>query len=112
MGSAYSIFRDGNNNFLGVEREKSSLLYWGNKNIADGVVDMVAIGRQSLADPLLPKKLKEGKDKEVHWCTLCDACMELLIRQQPTGCVVYNREYAEILRKTREKCGVLKFKHT
>lgn len=112
MGSAYSIFRDGNNNFLGVEREKSSLLYWGDKNIQDGVVDMVAIGRQSLADPLLPKKLAEGKSREVQWCTLCDACMELLIRQKPTGCVVYNREYAEILRETRKQYGVLKFKHT
>ncbi|MEN3203108.1 MAG: 2,4-dienoyl-CoA reductase [Atribacterota bacterium] len=112
MGSAYSIFRDGNNNFLGVEREKSSLLYWGDKNIRDGVVDMIAIGRQSFADPLLPKKLQEGRAQEVQWCTLCDACMELLIRQQPTGCVVYNKEYTEILRKTREQYGVLKFKHT
>jgi len=112
MGSAYSIFRDGNNNFLGVEREKSSLLYWGKKNIEDGVVDMIAIGRQSLADPFLPKKLLEGKTEEVRWCTLCDACMELLIRQQPTGCVVHEKEYAEILRETRKKYGVLKFKHT
>jgi 2,4-dienoyl-CoA reductase-like NADH-dependent reductase (Old Yellow Enzyme family) len=112
MGSAYSIFRDGNNNFLGGEREKSSLLYWGKKNIEDGVVDMIAIGRQSLADPFLPKKLLEGKPEEVRWCTLCDACMELLIRQQPTGCVVHEKEYAEILRETRKKYGVLKFKHT
>ncbi|MGQ9622919.1 MAG: oxidoreductase [Candidatus Caldatribacteriaceae bacterium] len=112
MGSAYSIFRDGQNNFLGVEREKSSLLFWGDKNIRDGVVDMVAIGRQSLADPFLPKKLMEGKAEEVRWCTLCDACMELLIRQENTGCVVYEKEYAEILRETRKKYGVLKFKHT
>lgn len=112
MGSAYSIFRDGKNNFLGVEREKSSLLYWGDKNIRDGVTDMVAIGRQSFADPHLPRKLREGKFDEINWCTLCDTCMELLIRQQNTGCVVYEKEYAQILRETRAKLGVLKFKHT
>ncbi|MCX7667466.1 MAG: 2,4-dienoyl-CoA reductase [Atribacterota bacterium] len=112
MGSAYSIFRDGKNNFLGVEREKSSLLHWGDKNIRDGVTDMVAIGRQSFADPYLPKKLREGKLDQINWCTLCDTCMELLIRQQNTGCVVYEKEYAQILRETRAKLGVLKFKHT
>lgn len=112
MGSAYSIFRDGKNNFLGVEREKSSLLYWGDKNIREGVTDMVAIGRQSFADPHLPRKLREGKFDQINWCTLCDTCMELLIRQQNTGCVVYEKEYAQILRETRAKLGVLKFKHT
>jgi len=66
MGSAYSIFRDGKNNFQAVEREKSSLLYWGDKNIREGVTDMVAIGRQSFADPFLPKKLREGRFDEIN----------------------------------------------
>ncbi len=73
---------------------------------------MVAIGRQSLADPYLPKKLREGRGEDINWCTLCDTCMELLIRQKNTGCVVYEKEYAHILRETRAQLGVLKFKHT
>jgi len=112
IGSAYSVFRNGRNKFLGVNREQSSLEYWGNKNILDGYVDMIAIGRQSLADPLLPKKLEEGKSDDVDWCTACDNCIEFLIRQKNVGCATYNREYAKELQKIREEMGRLQEKHT
>ncbi len=112
IGSAYSVFRNGKNTFLAVNRDESSLLYWGNKNIRDGVCDMIAIGRQSLADPELPLKLELGKEKEIHWCTTCDNCIEFLIRQQPVGCATYDRKYARALQEIRRKEGRLKEKHT
>ena len=101
IGSGYSIFRDGHNNpnFKSVDPEKNSLAYWGNKNIAEGVTDMVALGRQSLADPLLAKKFKEGNEKNVDWCTACDKCSFLLVNQANVGCVVYNPPYAGICRE-------------
>ncbi|HOQ68029.1 MAG TPA: 2,4-dienoyl-CoA reductase [Candidatus Atribacteria bacterium] len=111
IGSAYSVFRDGKNGFQGVEEGKNTLLYWGDKNIRDGVVDLVAIGRQSFADPLIPAKLKAGKNKEVKWCTLCDNCMELLVRQKNTGCATHDKEYASILTEARQKEGKIKFKY-
>ena len=49
--------------FKRLNQEKNTLLYWGDKNIRDGVVDMVALGRQSLADPFTPVKLMEGKEE-------------------------------------------------
>ncbi|MBN2072382.1 MAG: 2,4-dienoyl-CoA reductase, partial [Actinobacteria bacterium] len=95
IGSAYSIFRDGKNNLQPPqEPEKQSLVYWGNKNIKDRVCDMIAIGRQSLADCHLPRKLEAGKPEEVNWCTACDNCVELLIRQAYVGCATYNKESA------------------
>lgn len=112
IGSAYSIFRDGKNSFLGVNREESSLVYWGRKNIRDGVCDMIAIGRQSLADSLLPAKLEAGKVDEVNWCTTCDNCIEFLIRQQPVGCATYDKKYAKALQEIRKREGRLKEKHT
>ena len=112
IGSAYSVFRNGKNNLQAVEPEKASLEYWGNKNIKDGVCDMIAIGRQSLADSLLPKKLQEGKSNEVKWCTACDNCIELLIRQRNVGCCTYDKPYTEALRKIRQDEGTLKEKHT
>jgi 2,4-dienoyl-CoA reductase-like NADH-dependent reductase (Old Yellow Enzyme family) len=112
IGSAYSIFRDGRNSFQAVEREKSSLLYWGNKNICDGVVDMVALGRQSLADPFTPMKLMAGKEDEVNWCTADDHCIELLIRQKNVGCCTYNKPYTEALKEVRREEGLLKAKRT
>jgi len=112
IGSAYSVFRNGKNNLLAVKPEESSLEYWGNKNIKDGVCDMIAIGRQSLADSLMPKKLEEGKSDEVKWCTACDNCIELLIRQRNVGCCTYDKPYTEALKKIRQEEGALKGKHT
>jgi 2,4-dienoyl-CoA reductase-like NADH-dependent reductase (Old Yellow Enzyme family) len=107
MGSNNSIYRDGKNSFRGVKPEESSFLYWGNKNIRDGVCDMVAIGRQSLADPLLPAKLEQGREPEINWCTVCDNCIEFLIRQKPVGCSTYEREYTLALKEMRAEKGRL-----
>ncbi len=112
IGGAYSVFRNGKNKFLAVNREESTLEYWANKNIRDGVCDMVALGRQSIADPLLPKKLEAGRGDEVDWCTLCDNCIEFLIRQEPVGCATYQKEYARRLVEIRKEKGRLAEKHT
>ncbi len=112
IGSAYSVLRNGKNNLQAVEQEKASLLYWGDKNIREGVTDLIAVGRQSFADPYLPQKVMEGKPDEVKWCTACDNCIELLIRQMNVGCTVYEREYTEALKKQREQEGALRAKRT
>jgi 2,4-dienoyl-CoA reductase-like NADH-dependent reductase (Old Yellow Enzyme family) len=112
IGSAYSVFRNGKNKFLAVNRDESSLVYWANKNIQDGICDMIAIGRQSLADSLLPAKLEKGKPEEVNWCTACDNCVEFLVRQQPVGCATYDKEYTKALRAIRKEMGKLTEKHT
>jgi 2,4-dienoyl-CoA reductase-like NADH-dependent reductase (Old Yellow Enzyme family) len=112
IGSAYSIFRDGKNALQAVEREQNSILYWGDKNIRCGVTDMIALGRQSFADPFTPAKLMAGKEDEVHWCTADDHCIELLIRQKNVGCCTYNRPYTEALQAVRKEEGMLKAKRT
>lgn len=112
IGSNYSVFRDGNNGILAVEKENNSMFHYGAKFIEEGKVDMVAVGRQSFADPFLPKKLAEGREKEIKWCTVCDNCLELLIRQKPIGCCTYNKRYTDVLVETRKECGRLRVKHT
>lgn len=112
IGSAYSVLNNGNNALQAVKREEASLKYWGNKNIKDGVTDMIAIGRQSLADSLLPAKMKADKEDTINWCTSCDNCIELLIRQKNVGCATYDKEYVDALRKIRKEEGLLKAKRT
>ena len=112
IGSAYSVLRDGKNKLGAANREQKSFTYWANKNIADHVCDMVAIGRQSLADPRLPEKLAAGRESDVNWCTACDNCIEFLIRQKPVGCSVYFKEYTESLKQIRREEGRLAEKHT
>ncbi len=112
IGSAYSIFRNGRNKFLAVNQEESSFEYWAAKNISEGICDMAALGRQSLADPLLPLKIEENRKSEIHWCTACDNCVEFLIRQEHVGCSTYQRKYTEAFRKIRKEKGKLIEKHT
>ena len=112
IGSGYTIYRDGKTKFNAVKPEKNTLRFWGNKNIADGVVDAVAIGRQSFADPFLPVKMMESKDNEIHWCTLCDHCVELLIRQNKVGCAKYDKNFTEKYVNMIKTEGKIKQKHT
>jgi 2,4-dienoyl-CoA reductase-like NADH-dependent reductase (Old Yellow Enzyme family) len=112
IGSNYSVFGKGRNNLQAVTPEDSALLAYGAYNIAKGYTDMVALGRQSLADPLLPLKLREGRPSEIDFCSACDNCLELLIQQSPVGCCTYNKYYTDMLVKTRKEKGKLKAAHT
>lgn len=112
IGSGYSAFRNGENDLQAVKKEENTLPYWANKNIEDGVVDMVAIGRQSLADPHFPRKLLNDEHEDINWCTLCDSCIEFLIRQQDVGCAIHNEQYADSFKDMREEYGKLSFKRT
>ena len=112
IGSNYSVFGKGKNKLQAVSSKDSALLAYGAQNIARGYTDMVALGRQSFADPLLPLKLREGREKEINYCTACDNCLELLIQQRPIGCCTYNKFYTKVLVDTRKEKGSLKEKHT
>lgn len=110
IGSNYSIYGKGNKGLFGVE--DSSLLSMGTKFIEKGITDMIGLGRQSLADPLLPLKFREGKDDEIKYCTVCDNCLELLIQQSTIGCATFNKHYTDVLVETRKEKGKLKVSHT
>ena len=112
IGSNFSIFRDGKNKLCAVEPEKSSLLYYGGQCVERGVMDMIGLGRQSYADPHIAKKLREGNEGAIKYCTACDNCLELLIQQSKVGCSTYNKRYTEELVRTRKEKGRLKVMHT
>lgn len=112
IGSNYSPLRDGKNGILAVEKENNSVFFYGSKFINENKVDMIALGRQSFADPYLPKKLAEGNEDDIKWCTVCDNCLELLIRQEPIGCCTFNPFYTNVLVETRKKYGPLRQRHT
>lgn len=112
IGSHFSSFRGKKNKLLCVEPEKSSLFAVGSRCIEDGMMDMIGLGRQSFADPFTPKKLAEGKEDEIRYCTQCMNCEELMIRQQPVGCVTFNKTYTQKFVECRKKYGKLAELHT
>jgi len=60
--------------------------------IESGRVDFVAMGRPLLADPELPRKLKEGRKDEIRWCLHCNNCVSLKL---PLSCTVNPWLYRE-----------------
>ena len=58
------------------------------KFITKGYMDMVFIGRQLLADPDWPKKVKENRIDEIRPCIACNECVERIFFSRPVVCSV------------------------
>jgi len=56
--------------------------------INDGIVDLVFIGRQLIADPEWPNKVREGKEEDIKPCIACEECIERIFFQEPVNCSV------------------------
>jgi len=97
IGSAYSYLSDGENGLYGPDPGEKSFLYWANKNLMNGNVDFVGIGRQSLADPLFAKKILADCGADIHYCRACGGCTRLLVAQRAVGCAIYDPYYKKIL---------------
>ncbi len=112
LGSGYSVLGNGNNELQALEKEEKTLLYWGEENVKNGVTDMIALGRQAFADPGIPVKLREGREKEIMWCTACDHCVEFLIFQKNIGCATYDKYYRDLYKEMQQKGETLQSKRT
>lgn len=102
IGSGYSYLRDGKNDLKEPDPTKKSFLYWAEKNLEEENVDLVGIGRQSLADPLFAMKILSGNLDQINFCTACGGCSTLLKSQKEVGCVVYNEYYRNVLRQLKK----------
>ncbi|MBW2031406.1 MAG: FAD-dependent oxidoreductase [Deltaproteobacteria bacterium] len=57
--------------------------------MANGIADLVAIGRPLIADPYLIEKWKQGKNQEAILCGYClQGCLHRVKTGQPLGCNV------------------------
>ena len=60
------------------------------KAIEEGMIDAVALGRPSIADPDLPRKVEEGHSRRIRPCISCNqGCFhQLMAMGKPAGCAV------------------------
>ncbi|MFC1822518.1 FAD-dependent oxidoreductase [Thermodesulfobacteriota bacterium] len=56
--------------------------------ISKGKADLVCIGRGMLADPEMPKKVKEGQLDDIRTCIACNTCMQSIFRIGRVECLV------------------------
>ncbi len=74
IGSAYSVLQEG-------------ALKAAVENIDRGDIDFVGWGRQTLADPLFPRKV--FLQEPIDYCKLCSGCSRLMVKQEPVGCIIF-----------------------
>ena len=81
--------------------------------IKAGRCDMVTMGRQSLADPMFPAKVKNGQIGEIRHCIGCQiGCVENLYKCSPIHCTVnprlgYEYEFPQEEAPVRKKVAVI-----
>lgn len=102
IGSGYSYLRDGKNDLKEPDPSKKSFLYWAEKNLRDGNVDLVGIGRQSLADPRFAGKMLRGELDRIQYCKTCGGCSVLLRSQCEVGCTLYDPYYRDLLKRCQK----------
>ncbi|CAG9000251.1 MAG: NADH oxidase [Candidatus Celerinatantimonas neptuna] len=56
--------------------------------IASGKADIVEMARALIADPFLPHKAMEGRDKDIRKCMRCHHCMDTIIVTRDTACAI------------------------
>lgn len=59
--------------------------------VADGVADLVSFGRELLADPEMPRKIREGRGVGIRPCIYCNDCMMQLRVFRGVACTVNPR---------------------
>ncbi len=58
------------------------------RHIRDGHFDFFGMGRKLLADPELPRKLAEGRPRDIRPCVYCYCCVSQIYIENPVKCAV------------------------
>ena len=59
-----------------------------NDAIGKGELDIWKMCRPMIADPLMPKKVLEGREDDIRWCVACNLCLARLFRDAPMTCYI------------------------
>jgi len=58
------------------------------KAIGEGHLDFWEMCRPMIADPLMPKKVLEGREEDIRHCVACNLCLARLFRDAPMTCYI------------------------
>jgi 2,4-dienoyl-CoA reductase (NADPH2) len=93
---------------IGVGRVEPEV---GERCVADGDFDFLALGRKLLADPDLPNKLAAGAPETIRPCIYCYICVSQIFINQPMCCAVNHsmgREHeGDIIARSDERKRIL-----
>jgi ribulose 1,5-bisphosphate synthetase/thiazole synthase len=56
--------------------------------LQQGKADLIAMGRPLFTDPDLPRKAREGRNRDIRRCISCNMCMSSLSGNEPVICLI------------------------
>lgn len=89
VGSGLSYYRD-------------DLMEQSERQLSDGVCDMVGYGRMWLAYPEFYKDYLSGAFEPKKCCLACSKCTELMRAKQVSGCAVFNEYYRNLYKEIKK----------
>ena len=89
VGSGLSYYRD-------------DLMEQSERQLSDGVCDMVGYGRMWLAYPMFFKDYLSGVFDPKKCCLACSKCTELMRAKQVSGCAVFNEYYRSLYKEIQK----------
>ena len=89
VGSGLSYYRD-------------DLMEQSERQLSDGVCDMVGFGRMWLAYPMFFKDYLSGVFDPKKCCLACSKCTELMRAKQVSGCAVFNEYYRSLYKEIQK----------
>ena len=84
----------------GLSYYREDLMEQAERQLAEGICDLVGFGRMWLAYPEFYKDYTEGKFTPKKCCVACSKCTALMRAGQVSGCAVFHDYYRELYQKT------------
>ena len=86
----------------GLSYYREDLFERSEKQLTDGICDMVGYGRMWLAYPLFYRDYVNGTFDPKKCCLACSKCTELMRAKQVSGCAVFNEYYRELYKTIKK----------
>lgn len=85
----------------GLSYYREDLIYQAERQLSEGVCDLVGFGRMWLAYPRFYRDFTEGGFDSRKCCLSCSKCTELMRAKQVSGCAVFNEYYRNLYKEIK-----------
>ena len=85
----------------GLSYYRNELIEVADRQIKEGICDVVGFGRVTLAYPTFYKDYKEGRFEAKKCCMACSKCTELMRAGKVSGCAVFNPYYRDLYKQIK-----------
>ena len=86
----------------GLSYYREDLMEQSEKQLADGVCDLVGYGRMWLAYPMFFRDHLAGRFEAKKCCLACSKCTELMRNKKVSGCAVFNEYYRNLYKEIQK----------